>query len=645
MTPNTTFSCSRSSATSRPQRSPMTHPAPYAGAHVVAVSPDHLRRLVPFYLLIDTDGCVQLAGHALSKVLGDQDVIGRSVFDILKIVKPRVMDKDRAFRDVLGQRLKAELHCLKGAASSAMFGMAFPVEFATGSHVLLTFTPGVNARSFVEHHGLNMTDFGPVDGSADLLPLLAMQAQMLEDSQQNSRNLAAARDAAEHLANHDVLTGLPNRRALMTKLEDALAKGPVCVMHLDLDRFKEINDTYGHAAGDAALKHATKAMTELFDGQGLCARLGGDEFVAFFTDDLTDADLRDMSGALLTRLSEPFSFEKEHLTIGASIGLAMSTRPDPLTPDSILHHADLALYEVKRSGRGRIALCTPNLLHEQNAFQTLSTEIRQGLANKEFEAHLQPQVEAKSGAVLGFEALVRWNHPERGLLTPGHFLSCAERAGLIRDIDAEVRRSALDTLQLSDTVGSPLPKISLNVTIDDLIDPRFLKDLLWTLDAKDLSAERVELEIVESVLFEANSDAISSACSDLVNEGFALALDDFGTGHASVLSLMNLPISLVKIDRAFADGVAFDDRKAAMAQALVGMARTLGLEVLAEGVNTDDDVKALRDMGCEFFQSFHFGRPMAPTEALSWAATRNSCTFRERQTGTHALVSVNMSRR
>lgn len=596
----------------------------YAEPPSITFSPEDLGRVLPFFLLLDSDGVVEAGGQALLKLLGQKNVVGRSVFDILDIVKPRRFDQNEALRDILGQRLRLELKGLENQAPSTLFGMAFPVRHNGKSNVLVAATPGVNARSFVEVNGLKISDFGPADGSADLLPLLAMQDDMLEDIKKKSARLTEARDAAERLANHDALTGLPNRRALMKTLSVALNQAAVSVVHLDLDRFKELNDTYGHAAGDAALKHAATAMADVFGDRAVCARIGGDEFVAVMKNDASEDTLRHTSEALLAQISEPFVHENEHLTIGASIGLARAKPTDELTADDILHHSDLALYAVKRSERGHIVMCTPDLLSEQMAFQTLTSEMRNALAERQFEAYLQPQIEAKTGSVLGFEALVRWHHPTRGVLMPGQFLPEAERAGILQEIDDQVRRSALNTLIESDNTGAPIPKVGLNVTVHDLVDPSFREDLVWRLKANDLDIHRVQLEIVESVLFDRNTGSISDACQALVEEGFVLALDDFGTGHASVLSLMNLPIAIAKIDRAFTNGVARDSRKEAMARALVGIAQTLGLEVLAEGVNNHDDVNVLRSMGCEFFQSYHFGKPMAPKDALNWMVDRQS---------------------
>ncbi|WP_168798072.1 EAL domain-containing protein [Pacificoceanicola onchidii] len=586
--------------------------------NAISITPEVVERVFPFYVLLCPDGTVQHVGPSLAKVSNQDALIGQPVNEALKVLKPFRLDPDKRLSDAIGQRLVVEAPARQGTLPLKLYGMVVKVTHAGVEQLLLALTPGVNARRFVEIHGLKTSDFSPSDGSADILPLLAMQEDMLTDSKRQSEKLRAARDAAEHLANHDVLTERPNRRALMKHLTIALSRTPLTVLHIDLDKFKEINDTFGHAAGDVALQHSAKAIQSVIGPEAMCARLGGDEFVGVLLGEWPEKELQTLARDVIKQISEPFAFMDETLTIGASIGLARARPDDQLTPDDILHRADLALYEVKRTGRNTALLCTPELFSEHIAFQRLSADIRRALLAQEFVAHLQPQVDVTTGRLIGFEALARWEHPERGVVFPGQFLGVTDRAGLIQHLDSEIRRSALNTLKCWDKKGIHVPKVSLNVTTRDLLDPHFRDVLLWDLDRRELDPSRVMLEIVESVLYDDNSEQIAFACETLVQAGFSLALDDFGTGYASILSLVNLPISLVKIDRAFAAGVASDPRKSALAQSMVGMARTLGLEVLAEGVDDESDVAALTAMGCTLFQSFHFGRPMAPDAALTW---------------------------
>lgn len=590
----------------------------------IKIQDETIGRIFPFSILIDGDGTVMQIGPSLLKIAEGRCMIGQPVFDVVKIVKPMRLDRAQCLRDVLGARLVVDVPDRNGVEALKLYGMACPVEVAGAAHVLIVLTPGVNARRFVEVHNLKITDFGPADGSADLLPLLAMQEDMLEDGKRQSAKLRAARDVAEHLANHDVLTELPNRRALMDRLTAKLSRRPLAVMHVDLDKFKEINDTFGHAAGDAALQHAAAGMREALGADALCARLGGDEFVAVLEGEWLEQALVALAHRVIARVSQPFSFMNEALTVTASVGLAVAHPDDGLSADDILHNADLALYEVKRGGRSTAILCTPQLLSAHSEFQQLCADIRRGLSEQEFVAHFQPQVDVRTGALIGFEALARWHHPDRGILPPVDFLNVTHRAGLIQQVDAEIRRHALDALMFWDRSGAHVPKVSLNVTTSDLLDPVFREALLWDLDARELESRRVVLEIVESVLYDENPVEIAQACQSLVDAGFVLALDDFGTGYASILSLVKLPISVVKIDRVFAAGVARSPSQHALTQSMVGMATSLGLEVLAEGVDEADDVADLMKMGCSAFQGYLFGRAMHAPDALTWMVDRSS---------------------
>ena len=582
----------------------------------IAFGSDDLGRLMPFHILTDAGGVVRAVGPAIHKLLGAEAVIGKSVFDIVDFLKPKLVDRKAGLQSCIGRRLVVQFRELGESVSSRVFGMALRAGGSDDGNIFMALTPGVNARAFVESFGLKISDFGPADGSADLLPLLAMQQDMLADSRKKSDNLAAARDAAERMANNDALTDLPNRRALMCGLQRALGDGPINVLHIDLDKFKDINDTFGHAAGDAALRHTARCMQNVLGSNTLCARIGGDEFVAVIPDRFDEAKLIETAQCLIEQICLPFTFEGEALNVGASIGIAIADATDAVTVDTILHHADIALYESKRLGRGRALICSPHLLKAQTEFQELSADIRRGLSEQEFTAYLQPQVEAKSGCIVGVEALVRWEHPVRGLLEPASFLDETRRAGLVQNMDMAIRMSALETLETSRNHGVPIPKLSLNVTTLDLIDPQFYKWMLWDIDARDLAPSQVVIEIVETVFFDQNATQITQACQALVDHGFLLALDDFGTGHASALSLLNLPLSIVKIDRAFADGAANDARKKAMVRSLVGMASTCGLDIIAEGVGGVDDVAFFQDLGCDNFQSFHFSPPMSRDDLI-----------------------------
>lgn len=574
-------------------------------------------RLVPFGVLVDGTGLVRSLGPSLKKIASPEFQVGRYVFEMFDFKKPRRLNPKEVFQDALDARITMEVATNKEGEVLSLFGMAFNVVVDHAPHVALVVTPGVNARWLIEDKGLRPSDFSPGDGSPDLLPLLAMQEEMTADSKKAAARLKDTHERLQWLAHHDSLTDLPNRRALMQAMSDAILKERVSVVHVDLDEFKALNDTFGHAAGDAALKHTASCLRSVFGGNALCARFGGDEFVVLLRGEAHPDTVAELAVAVIAAVAAPFSFGGETLTIGASAGIAHGEPEDVLSSDEVLHRADLALYEAKRKGRGSVQMCTKDLLNAHSAFQELSADIRRGLEQKEFVAHFQPQLHAESGALIGLEALARWNHPDHGLLLPGQFLEAAQRTNLLLRLDQEVRRSALETLEIWDMQGLFVPKMSLNVTVQDLVRPEFAYELMWDVDARKIAPQRLMLEIVEAVLYDENADEIRAACERLTALGFSLALDDFGTGHASALSLVNLPIAQVKIDRAFAADVAGDARKQVLASAMIDMATNLGVNVLAEGVNSALDVKTLQGMGCTVFQAFHFYRPMARDAAAA----------------------------
>lgn len=594
---------------------------PSTRADIKLALPD-LDRAFPFSILVNAAGRVTHLGPSFAKLARSDDLLGESVFDVVTFRKPRRIDAENLFQGLKHQRLTCDIAHAGDVVPISLYGTAFVVDTGKGPNILIALTPGVNARVVVEDMGLRMSDFGAADGSADLLPLLAMQAQMLEDSKKKSERLAAARDDMESLANQDALTGLPNRRALLRFLDEALAQGPLSLLHIDLDRFKEINDTHGHAAGDVALRHAADALCKVFGDDAMSARIGGDEFVAVLKGEIAEDKLHALAHKTIATVSLPFAFAGEHLSVGASIGLAQSTGQEKISSDELLHYADLALYEVKRAGRGNVQLCTVDLLSEHRAYQDLATDVRRGLSAQEFVAYLQPQIDVSSDVIIGFEALARWRHPQNGLMLPDKFLGAIERSGLIQDLDAQIRGCALDAVANWDANGIVIPKISLNVTTQDLLDPNFGDILTWDLQSRDMDPSRVVLEIVESVLFDENASDLVETCRNLVDQGFTLALDDFGTGHASILSLVHLPISIVKVDRVFASGISSDARKRALAQSMIEMTHSLDLTPLAEGVDSPDDVETLQALGYKVFQGFHLGAPMAAQTAFKWMVDR-----------------------
>lgn len=614
-----------------------------------------LDAILPFRLVLGEDGAVRDAGPSMLKVFGDRPLVGRAFFEAFSVRKPRRIGDIDALRARSGERLQLDVAALATGqgASPRLYGVAMPVggsgldgpdadpdadphaERAARRAIpcahrpadirkgplLLALTPGADISRYVEDHGLKASDFSPADGSAEMMYLANVQREMIRDSHALTERLMQAKSEAERLARNDALTGLPNRRALMERLRallDAPGRGSVAVLHIDLDKFKEVNDTLGHAAGDEVLVHAAACMRSEARAGDFCARLGGDEFAMLFDSTTDAAGLQAISTRLIAAMSQPLRIEGKITRIGASIGIAVVEPGRACTPDALLHEADLALYEIKRGGRGAAMLCTPELRARHADLQAMSKEIETGLANGAFVPHFQPQVNVASGEVVGFEALARWRHPERGLLRPAEFMPVSDRAGLTPRIDAHLRREALGVFGLWLREGRAIPAISLNLTTDDLREPAFCDRLLWDLEEACVPPARVRLEMVESVLFDENAEHVTRGCEALTRAGFSLSIDDFGTGHASILSLVNLPVSCLKIDRAFVNGVGADGRLRTLARSMIGMAASLGLDVVGEGVEAAEDLAVMRELGCDVFQSYLFGRPMPAEDVPGW---------------------------
>jgi diguanylate cyclase (GGDEF)-like protein len=433
-----------------------------------------------------------------------------------------------------------------------------------------------------------------------------------EAVRRRNRDLSTLRDAAEYDAMHDALTGLANRRALEKELElrhrrfmdqgDGLA-----VMQIDLDRFKEVNDTMGHAAGDAVLNHVGEVLRQALRGHDFIARVGGDEFVVLAKSGDREA-LEKVAGRLVEELGKPISFQDMHCPISASIGIDIMARcADDVAPDAgrLLANADIALYRAKDRGRRGYAFFTEKMRSEVEEARALGDDLVRGIEAGEFFPVYQPQVRTGSRSVHGVEALARWQHPTRGEIAPWIFLPIAEQVGMTEAIDAAILARALDDLVAWDAAGLHVPHLSVNVSARRLADP----SLLRTLDALDIPQGRVSFEVLETVLTDRIDDALRE-------KGIEIEVDDFGTGHASLLALMSLRPNRLKIARELVDPITKSEEHRAVLASVLEIARALDTEVTAEGVETEEHAVLLEGMGCHVMQGYYFARPM-PRDAAA----------------------------
>lgn len=430
---------------------------------------------------------------------------------------------------------------------------------------------------------------------------------------------AGGADAAK-LALTDDLTGLPNRRALNELIAHADSTDwphdQVVVLQIDLDKLKHINDTLGHAAGDAALVHAAQAMRANASPQDFLARVSGDEFILICFDDLSEREIATRAERLIEHMTLPFIFRGKKCNVSCSIGVARGEKSEDMPLERHVSHADLALYTAKNAGRARYRLFTPHLRTHFEEQEKLKVEIREGLEAGEFESHFQPQVDGRSGRLVGIEALARWNHPKRGLLTPEHFLKAVADSGFRDQLDRYLMRQTLQQMRSWLNVGLIIPQISINLTATRLIEVDLVETLIIEADMAGLPTSMVGLEILESVMIDSNSRQMIDNVHNLSEAGFRVELDDFGTGHASISNLRNFKVDRIKIDRSFVNDVHLHSELAKILAAMIGLAHSLRIDALAEGVETPEERLVLNALGVDHIQGFGVARPM-PADGIS----------------------------
>ena len=422
-----------------------------------------------------------------------------------------------------------------------------------------------------------------------------------------------------HQAHHDALTGLPNRVLLEDRLTQSLAQArrnqqQVALLFVDLDGFKGVNDTLGHAAGDTLLKQVAARLAWGVRASDTLARMGGDEFAVVLHDVRDTPSAMRVAEKLLEALSEPFALEGRELRISASIGLAFFPE-DGADADTLLRHADVAMYRAKASGRNTCRCFTTELQDQMEARLDLERDLHQALRAGEFLLHYQPQYR-HNGSLSGFEALVRWNHPRLGLIPPASFIPAAEESGLILPLGRWVLEEACRQMLRWREGGAQDLIMAVNVSAVQFEDPRWVDTVAEVLDRLGLPPHCLELELTESLVMDPASES-GRRLIRLKEMGVSLAIDDFGTGYSSLSYLHRMPISTLKIDQSFVREYepGAEDRSGPILQAIVGLARHLGLSVVAEGVETEVQRAFLASLGCETLQGHYLGRP-GPAEAF-----------------------------
>jgi diguanylate cyclase (GGDEF)-like protein/PAS domain S-box-containing protein len=437
------------------------------------------------------------------------------------------------------------------------------------------------------------------------------------------RDVTAARSMAAqiaHSAEHDALTGLPNRLLLNDRLGQALARahrdaGLVAVLFLDLDGFKYINDSLGHAVGDQLLQSVAKRLESCIRAPDTISRLGGDEFIVLLHGVQNPQDAAIAAGRLLSAVAKGHFIGLRDLHITASIGISIYP-DDGLDAETLIQNADTAMYQAKESGRRNCRFFTPEMNARAVERQSIEEDLRHALERNEFTLHYQPKIHLSSGAISGAEALLRWTHPTRGSVPPKQFIPVAEATGLILAIGAWVLREACRQTKVWADRSLPIPSMAVNVSAVEFRSRDFLSGLLATLGESGLDPKSLELEVTESVLME-RPEVTAPLLESLRKRGIRVTIDDFGTGYSSLNYLQKLPLDALKIDQSFARPTASNPGDTAILGAIISMGRSLSLRVIVEGIETAGVIDFLKAQGCDEGQGFFLGRPVPPEQFVS----------------------------
>lgn len=485
------------------------------------------------------------------------------------------------------------------------FTQLVSVGVAVGCLVVATYAPERTYTSveeemllaFAEHASLALNDASAVEG------------------------LRRAFQQAVHQATHDPLTGLPNRTLVLDRLEQALARlgrsgAPVSVLFVDLDRFKVVNDSLGHIAGDEALVHLAERLRAAVRQPDTVGRLAGDEFVVVCED--TDArEALAVADRVARARAEPLPLEAGETVVTASIGIAHG---EPGTgAEEMLRDSDVAMYRAKERGRSRIEIFDAAMRHRMLDRLEMERALRAAMHNGELCLHYQPIVCLDDGRVVAAEALLRWYHPARGMVGPAEFIPVAEESGLILPLGRWVLGQACTQLAVWRAAGRPGLRVTVNLSARQFGDPDLVGVVAGALRASGLPGEALWLEITESVLME-EAEATAETLRALKALGVHLSVDDFGTGYSSLSYLKRFPVDALKIDRSFVDGLASDPEDEAIVTAVISLAQALNLEVVAEGVEEPAQLRKLHRLGCDAVQGYLFGPPRPPEHLIAHAS-------------------------
>jgi len=457
-----------------------------------------------------------------------------------------------------------------------------------------------------------------IKGQIDTRGLLRALRYAIERKRMEITALALARQMA-HSAEHDFLTGLPNRMLLNDRISQAIALATrhvkkVAVLFLDLDGFKHINDSLGHPIGDKLLQSIAKCLVNCIRGSDSVSRQGGDEFVILLLEVDQAEDAAVTARRILQAVAQPHFIDQRDLHVTASIGISIYPT-DGLDAETLIKNADTAMYQAKENGRRSFQFFKPAMNVRAVERQSIEEGLRRALERHEFAVYYQPKVNLATGAITGAEALLRWTHPTQGSISPAQFIPVAEDSGLILPIGAWVLREACKQARAWMDAGLPAMTMAVNVSAMEFRDVSFLDHLFATIEETGIDPRALELELTESVLMK-HAPSTATILQTLRKSGIRVAVDDFGTGYSSLSYLRKFPVDAVKIDQSFVRQISTPGEDTTIVKAIIGMARGLKLRVIAEGVETLEELAFLRAYRCEEAQGYYFSRPV-PAEQFA----------------------------
>lgn len=464
------------------------------------------------------------------------------------------------------------------------------------------------------------------DGSSFMLELSLNEMRLHGErlyvgSMRDVTERTQAEQLIRHMAQHDALTDLPNRTLFKDRLESAMALAQrhdqlVAVMFLDLDRFKTINDTMGHHTGDALLTEVAKRLKSITRNTDTVARLGGDEFAIIQTE-INHADgVVSLAEKVIAAVAKTYNYDGNDINTSTSIGITLYPT-DKGDADQLLQNADMAMYRAKRAGRNNFQFYSNEMHEEIQHTANMEKDIRRALVSDEFVLFYQPQIDLRTGKVVGVEALVRWMHPERGLIPPDEFIPVAEDSGLILPLGHLVLVQACRWAKNWQDTGNEAIRVAVNLSAVQFNDPGLVEDIANTLKQTKLSPEYLELELTESFLME-NAGTTINTLKQLHDLDLELAIDDFGTGYSSLAYLKRFPVNKIKIDRSFVNDISTDNEDAVIVQSVISLGHSLGLKVIAEGLETEEQLAFLQLHGCDEVQGYYYGKPMPAEEFIEF---------------------------